>query len=113
MDPSKRIVASLPLTSLWRGEGELVARRQRDLSRDELRDLLRLNHVTFVVAEAGKPLRWISAEDTFAFWRREAQPRIADPAGFVLEDFPDSLAYVASRWDTSDEVPIVLLESHH
>jgi hypothetical protein len=114
MTPDKRIVTHIPLTELWREDETVVARREGFLSPGEVRDLLRVGRVRFVVAEVGRPLRWISPADAFAFWRSDASRRLADPTGFSLDEFPNAMAYLASRWEERASAdPIVVLETHH
>jgi hypothetical protein len=107
-----RSIDRLPLEQLFRDGERLDAKRGRALVHDDIRELLRGGALEFVVANVGSPLRWISCDECFDFWKREAGRRIADPRGFSLNDFPDGMAYVASEW-LGDQLPIVLLEAHH
>jgi hypothetical protein len=114
MQPRDRLVTQMPLEHLWNTGGELRSARVRSLGLEDLRTLLRSGPVRFVVADAGKPLRWVEPGETFRFWKREACARIADTQAFSPEDFPDGVAYVASLWEVDNEqAAIVLLEAHH
>jgi hypothetical protein len=113
MRPQERIITRLPLEQLWDDSGNLAATRVRDLSRAEIRDLLTLLPVQFVVANVGKNLRWIAIEQRFEVWKRDVQIHLADDRD-RLEEYPGGLAYTASEWRRpGNEVPIVLLEMHH
>lgn len=113
MDPKSRIVISLPLPALWDASGPVDARRVEHMRVDQLRELVAAGAPTFVVASVGEPLRWIPATEAFTFWKRDLRLRIADPAGFHLDDFPERRAYVASIWTRPDDRKIILLEVHH
>jgi hypothetical protein len=114
MNRGDRVVTVMPLEVLWTDDGELPAKRGRILSREAIRDLLRTGPVRFVIANVGRPLRWISAEDRFEFWKADVVPHLAEADRIYLEEFPGGLAYVASEWLTAQsEPPIVLLEVHH
>src|SRR3954471_15466448 len=66
-------------------------RRERRLDHEGVRAVLReLGRAsTLVVADVGEPLRWLTGDDAFAFWRSEASPRIGSPNDRnYLEDFP-------------------------
>jgi hypothetical protein len=114
MDPSQRIVTSMPLVELWDESGPVPAARKRDLGVTELRDMLRGGAVRFVVADAGSPLRWLTDEDRFSFWKSEVRPHLANPGqGAWHETFPDSYCYFGSEWADGSDVPIVVLEKSH
>src|SRR5687767_9008756 len=81
--------------------GSVMIERVRELSAADvaalLRDRTRLPQ--FVIADAGLPPEWVPLAQTFAFWKREVRPRVADPAaaGWVREDFPGEYFYRASE----------------
>ena len=111
-----RQVTRTPLPEVWTEAGEVVATEQEaDLGEAELRELLRLGPVQFVVANVGAPLRWVPESETFEFWKSEVRPRLADPSedGHYLDDFPDSYFYHATRWRWSGAAALVVLEMHH
>jgi hypothetical protein len=104
----------MPLQVLWTDEGELPAQRGRRLDREAIRRLLRNGPLRFVVANVGERLRWVSPDDRFGFWKVEVVPHLAETDRIRPDDFPDSMAYVASEWLAAEnEPPIVLLEKHH
>jgi hypothetical protein len=78
MDTAQRIVTQTPLTELWNTDGPLDACRAENLGETDIKRLLR-NGSSFVVAEAGQPLRWISEGDRFAFWKTEVKCRLVAP----------------------------------
>ena len=113
--PSPSIVTRLPLERLSDDQGAIEARRERFLSKEMLRELLRRSPVQFVVAEVGRPLNRVDSARCYEFWKSEAEPHIVEKpnSGFRLEDFPGEYAYVASEWLSHSQKPIVLLEKYH
>lgn len=79
----------------------------------DLQSLLHQGPLQFVVAECGKPLRWIGKSACYDFWKKEAKPHIASPDGFFPEDWPDGRCYLASEWLIDDGESVIVLESHH
>ncbi|APO52549.1 hypothetical protein LUI11_05215 [Bradyrhizobium diazoefficiens] len=114
MDFAWRIVTCLPLTELWNSEGLLDVRPDQRVGAAEIELLLR-DGASFVVADVGKPLRWISAADRFSFWKTEVKGRLIarDADCFSLGDYPDSYCYVATAWSGTAPMPIIVLEIHH
>jgi hypothetical protein len=114
MDSTTRIVTSIPLTELWNSGGPLDARRAHNIGDADIARLLR-DGSSFVVADVGLPLRLISAEDRFAFWKAEVRSRLIAPDAdsFQLDDYPDNYCYVAAMWECSSRMPIIVLERHH
>lgn len=106
-------VTQTPLTSLRTPEG-VVVRRARDVTVADIKQLLSNAAVRFVVADVGSPLRWISEEERFRFWKGEAQAHIATAEKMSLDDCPDGYFYFASEWraDAATQV-VILLEKHH
>jgi hypothetical protein len=114
MEQTERVVIATPLVELWDDNGPLPATRKQDLDVNDLRELIEQGPVRFVVAEVGLPLRWVSDEDRFAFWKDEVRPHLAHPGqGHWHETFPDSYCYFASKWTDESDVPIVVLERSH
>jgi hypothetical protein len=113
--PSQKIVTHIPVERLSDAEGDIEAHRERFLSKEALRELLRQYPVEFVIAEVGLPLKRIGVHKCFAIWKSEVEAYLVDDpeAGFQLENFPGEYAYVASEWSGQIETPIVLLEKHH
>ncbi|WP_027555119.1 hypothetical protein [Bradyrhizobium sp. Cp5.3] len=114
MDPAHRIVTQLPLTELRSGEGVLDARSAEAVGGVEIERLLR-DHSTFVVADVGKPLKWISEADRFAFWKAEVKDRLVsrDTDSFCLDDYAGGYCYVATVWRGASCAPVIVLEMHH
>ncbi|UPK01522.1 hypothetical protein [Bradyrhizobium sp. 170] len=114
MDSAQKIVTQMPLVELWNADGLLDARRAENLGETDIKRLLR-DGSSFVVAEAGQPLRWISEGDRFAFWKTEVKCRLValDADGFCLGDYPGNYCYVASMWKCASSTSIIVLEKHH
>ena len=114
MDTIPKIVTEMPLTELWNGNGPLDARRGEYLGETDIVLLLR-DGSSFVVADVGLPLRWISEDDRFAFWKTEVKSRLVAPDadGFILDDYPGSYCYVATMWKCASTGPVIVLEKHH
>jgi hypothetical protein len=109
-----RVVVRLPLGKLWDEEGVIDATRSRWLTADDIRALLRLGRVRFVVANVGLPLRWIPESECFQFWQEECRSHLADPEKPApLEAFPGEYCYSPSEWLSSAGSPIVVLEMQH
>src|SRR5690242_19873463 len=115
MEPSFRVVTRTPLGELWRLNCAVIGPREGWLSREDIREQLRLGPVEFVIADLGMPLKCISISDCHKFWKSEVKPHLAEPdAKARLEDFPNEYFYFASRWrDRNSRTLIVLLEKHH
>ena len=117
MDPALRIVTQLPLTELWTEHGAFTAARERTLGRADVKALLRSVPVHFVIADVGKPLRWILPEERFVFWKADARDHIVENPEHPIDiyKYPDDYAYLASEWiaDGLGSPPIIVLERHH
>jgi hypothetical protein len=106
-------VMQTPLASLSTESG-VELRRVRDVVTDDVKMLLSSAVVRFVIADVGKPLRWISEEEGFCFWKSDAQTHIADGEKKSLEDYPDGYSYFASEWRSEAcSETFVLLEKNH
>ena len=114
MDWARRIVTRLPLAELWTSAGLLDSQPAEGASAAKIEQLLQ-DGASFVVADVGKPLRWISAADRFSFWKSEVKTRLVatDATHFSLDDYPDGYCYVATMWDGTSPAPIIVLEMHH
>lgn len=106
-------MTSIPLEELWDDRGNLHARRGHRLDRASLGQLLRRGPVRLAVANIGHPLRWIAPIAQFEFWKQEVSSHLAEGNELRLDMFPDGLAFIASEWHLSGELPIILLEAHH
>jgi hypothetical protein len=115
MDPRLRVVTQIPLQELWRIDGPVFGPREKWLSVDEIRELLREGAVEFVIADTGLPLKWVSLSDCHEFWKTEVRPHFADPHAVArIEDFPNGYFYSPSQWrEPNSATSIVLLERHH
>lgn len=109
----QRVVTRLPLAELWDDAGPVAAAPARDLTADGIHELLRAGPVRFVVADVGRPLRWVPAAECFRFWKGEVQPRVTDPGGAFLEDFPGGYCYFAAEWGPIEGPPVVVLAVAH
>jgi hypothetical protein len=82
-----------------------------------VKELLQAGPVRFVIAEVGKPLRWISEEERLVFWKADARSHIPEHSDqpFDLYLYPEGYAYVASEWCGGElaTVPIIALERRH
>ncbi|QQO22442.1 hypothetical protein JJB98_22175 [Bradyrhizobium diazoefficiens] len=114
MDAAQRLVVGLPLEELWTSQGPLHAQRAVGVGEAEIAHLLK-DGSTFVVADVGKPLRWIPHADRFAFWNTELKCRLVPPDvdSFDLNAYPGSYCYLASVWRDGSSSPIIVLEMHH
>jgi hypothetical protein len=96
----------------------LAANRVAYLGTDEVREELRSQHVTILVADIGSDLLRLSGEEAFRFWKEQAAPRLVAPervaTGFELNDYPGETCYLASKWDGPDvKSPVLLFERYH
>jgi hypothetical protein len=114
MESVQRIVTSTPLTELWNDKGPLDACRVRIVGETDIVQLLR-DGSSFVVAEVGQPLRWISEGDRFAFWKAEVRCRLVGPdvEAFYLDGYPSKYCYVGVMWQCAPSTSVIVLEKHH
>jgi hypothetical protein len=114
MKSSDRVITSLPLSGLFDDNGPVAARRQRDLSADAIRELLRTTAVRFVSVDVGSKPLWIPEAERFEYWKTEANPHLADPnSKIVLDNFPSDYCYIASEWQSPSGKIIIVLEKLH
>lgn len=109
----QRVVTRLPLAELWDDAGPVAAANARNLTAANIRDLLRVGPVRFVVADIGAPLRWVPEAECFRFWKVEVRPRVAGAGGAILADSPGGYCYFASEWEPVKGLPVVLLAVAH
>ena len=110
----ERIVTKIPLEFIWTDEPEVEAARARYLTAAELTEMLRIHPVEFIVADVGAPLKRISVDKCYEFWKSEVKPHLLNPNGKLDRSrLPDEYGYLASEWSGEIEVPIVLLEKIH
>jgi hypothetical protein len=114
MQGKYRLVTKLPLQELWDDRGVIKAERLRHLSTADLRELLRVGPVSFVIADVGRELSWVPEDRCFDLWKREVESHLAQPdQRSALEDFPDEYCYFASDWSVNGGPRYVVLERHH
>lgn len=114
MRSSDRVVTRLPLSELFNDDGPVSAIRQRDLSAEDIRELIGGAAFQFVVAGVGAKLVWAPSAERFSFWKAEVIPHLAEPSEHVaLDDFPGGYCYFASEWVLSDGALAVVLEVCH
>ena len=114
MDAKLRIITNLPLVGLWRDDGFSTSERGRSLSREDVQHLLSKGPVQFVLADVGRPPKWIPQGQSFAFWNHEVKQHLADDSPARLDDFACGYCYFASQWEPqATGVTIVVLEKHH
>ena len=113
--PPRPPVTRLPVERIAGDGGEIEAHRERFLSKEALRELLRRSPVEFVVADIGTAFKRVEVRKCYEFWKSEVEAHIVDDpdSGFRLEDFPGEYAYIASEWSRRIQTPMVLLEKHH
>lgn len=110
MDPASRVVTALPLLELWTGRGPVEGHKVRDLEAADIRELLRVGSVRFVVAELDRPLRWLELQEGLTFWKQELRDHVCAGQRFYLEDYEGRFCYVASEWELASYERIVVLE---
>jgi hypothetical protein len=107
-------VIRIPLTELWRDDGFSTSQRQRSLTTEDVRQMLRSGPVQFVIADVGLAFSWIPESECFHFWKDEVNPHLATEARTHLDDYPGKYFYRASEWKArKSEAPIVVLEIYH
>ncbi|MGL3108753.1 hypothetical protein [Bradyrhizobium sp. BR 1432] len=104
----------LPLEELWTNAGLLDSQPAESAGAAKIEHLLQ-NGASFVVADVGKPLRWISTGDRFSFWKSEVKARLVAPeaARFAIDEYPNGYCYVATVWNGASPDPVIVLEMHH
>ena len=110
----EKIVTKIPLEFIWTDEEQVKASRQRYLTVADLTEMLRTHPVEFIVADVGAPLKRVSVDKCYEFWKSEVKPHLLNPHGKVdLSKLPDEYGYFASEWKGNIEVPIAVLEKIH
>jgi hypothetical protein len=106
MDSSLRIVTQMPMRAVWDSDGNTTTTKLRDLRSEEIRVLLRLGPVRFVIAAPGKQLNRIAPAECYQFWKAEVKPRTVNTDSFDLNEFPGAYCYVASEWEDGQAFPL-------
>ncbi len=110
----ERIITHVPLGELWNDNGPVPAERLRELSSDQIRELLRAGPIRLVLADVGSGPGWISEARCFAVWKEEVCPHLADPGKLArLDDFPGGYCYFASEWSLVGSRSLIVLERSH
>jgi hypothetical protein len=65
-----------------------------------------------VEVDVGAPLRWIALSECNQYWKAIAD-NIADAERFLIENFPNEFAFVASEWEGRLTERLIVLEMHH
>ena len=108
-----KYVRQTPLSKLWTDREWVKAQRGRNLTISDIKDILQVGPVRFVVANVGAPLEWIPLDECFRFWK-SAKPNIANLEDDVyLEDYPFGFVYSATEWLEESGERIILLEVYH
>jgi hypothetical protein len=68
MDPSKRVVIEIPVKEIWDQDGAIKATRDRNLSADDLKTMLKKFPVEFVITNVRGPLKTIPVDKCFELW---------------------------------------------
>ena len=114
MENNRKIVTQMPMTFIWTDSENIIAKREKYLTADDIQEVLKNYPVEFVIANIGEKLKWISADQSFDFWKTEVKPHLADDINNIdLDDFMDNYAYVASEWSGGLGISIILLEKYH
>lgn len=111
-----RRVTHLPLEEVWSEHGQVVRDRLRNLSQQDIKELLAAGPVQFVVADVGHALKWVALEQRFTFWKDEVRPHLLSPAavqhGIQLDLTLDAYGYEASQWQWPDGALVLLTRWH-
>ena len=104
----------MPIKDFQLGDGLGSYRREKRLTKEELKVILQAGPILFVIADVGHELEVIDTGQCFKFWKAEVEKHLTDPSKpSRLEDCPDEYLYFASKWIAENLSPIILLEKHH
>ena len=115
METLLKIVTLMPLQELWWPDGYTSKDRKSYLSEEDIKRMLQLGPVQFVVIDVGLAPKWIPVSERFDFWKTEVLCHLAAPDSKPsLNDFPGSYFYWASEWKSPEgSPPVVVLEMCH
>jgi hypothetical protein len=118
MKTPERVVITIPMKAIWQEDGSPTTERVAFLSAPEIKQLLRSGPVRFVIADVGKPLRWVPPGTCFDFWKTEVKDNLCgDASKLLLDAYPASYCFAASLWkdiaEPASVYPIILLEKRH
>jgi hypothetical protein len=107
-------VIEIPLKNLWKDSEELPFIRGKYLNSDEIREILKLSAIIFVIADIGTDLKWIEINVCYVFWKEEVKKHLIENRDeIILGDFPDNYAYLASKYENAVGDFVILLEKIH
>ena len=113
MDVSKRVVTEIPMAAIWLEDSTLITEERSNCSADQINESLRFRPIRFVVAEVGKPLRWIPLNTCFDFWKEEAEQYVHSLSDGGVSGFHAPYFFIARMWKDclwTIAGPIILLE---
>jgi hypothetical protein len=114
MNWADRIVTEIPICEMWDCKGLTLFKREKNLSKEEISFILKNDFVQFIVADVGKPLKWIPSNESFSFWKNTVAHHLPDNYEKIeLEKFPDNYAFIASQWSIDSKRTIIVLEKIH
>jgi hypothetical protein len=114
MNDKIKIVIEIPLFSIWKGTENLALFRQNYLTKEEVKRIISVGAVHFVIADVGKELMWVEINNCYDFWKSEVKKHISDDYNqIMLENFPGNYVYLASEWKGEIEDTVILLEKLH
>lgn len=113
MKLADRVVTALPLRELWDEAGPIAGQRGAFIDREGIRAMLRTAPLRFVVADCGHPLRWVTHEACWSFWKNEVRDRVCPDGPIDLDGFSAGYCYAASIWGLATGERVVVLETHH
>lgn len=120
----KQIILQIPIKDFQLGNNLDSYKRNKWLTKEDVKVILQAGPVQFAVADVGHELEITDADQCFKFWKAEVEKHLADaskkhrkkfrPKEWPrLEDYPDEYMYFASKWIAEGLNPIILLEKHH
>ncbi len=112
MEAVNQKILQTPVKDFQLGNGLDTYRRNRQLTRENIKVILQKNSIQFLIADVGHKLEIIDASQCFTFWKAEVEKHLASKST-RLEDYPDEYLYFASEWVAEGLNPVLLLEKHH
>jgi hypothetical protein len=109
-----KIVITVPLDFLWSEDGKVRATKGNYLNSKDIRELLKINLVQFVIADVGHKLEWLKIEDCYKLFKNEFSNHIIEnPLAIDLPSLKGEYGYLASSWSGEFKTSIVLMEKFH
>lgn len=98
-DFSLKIVTKLPIEKLWNENNYIDSTREKNLTKNELINIIKKSPLKFVIADIGHKLKWIPLDKCYKFWKLEIKDNLIKIYDKIeLESFPSDYAYLASKW---------------